>query len=260
MDHKKKYEDLIALYSLGLLEGDELKELEAYLETGDEECLKLLENCDTVFSNLPYALEDHPLPPELEDKIMDKLDGLDQTSSPEKKTFLSDFWKGISPAWLSIGSGLATAAIIFLLYTTLTLQQRLSVQESNMESLIASLEKEEEVMDYIKNPRVSVINLEGTMSELGSSGRIFWDTNTSRAILMVSNIPELVPGQTYQFWVMEDGDPHDMGTFTVNEKGESMMEIDCMPEDYQKLGFAVTLEPEGGMPKPTGAKYLVGSL
>ena len=129
-----------------------------------------------------------------------------------------------------------------------------------MSTLLASLEKEEEVMEYVKNPRVSVISLEGTMAELGSTGRVFWDTGTSHAILMVSNVPELVPGQTYQFWVVEDGVPHDMGTFAVNENGDSMLEVDCMPEEKGKIEFAVTLEPEGGMPEPTGATYLVGSL
>ena len=260
MDHKKKYEDQIALYALGLLEGEELKELEAYLETGDEKSLALLEDCETVFTNLPYALKDEPLSPELEEKIMDKLDALDQAQTKEQKSFLSDFWNGISPVWLNIGSGVAAAAIIFLLCTTYALQQRLSVQEDNMNLLISSLEKEEKVMEFVKNPKVSVINLESSMPGIACSGKIFWNQGDSNAILMVSNIPELVTGQTYQFWAIEEGVPHSMGTFTVNESGDSMMEIDYMPKDKGKVEFAVTLEPEGGMPEPTGAKYLFGSL
>ena len=260
MDHKKKYEDQIALYALGLLTGDELKELEAYLETGDEECLSLLEDCETVFTNLPYALEDSPLPPGLEDKIMDSLDSAGEPQAKESKPFLQDFWKGLSPTWLNLGSAVAAAAIIFLFINTITLQNRLTLQEENMNDLVATLEKEEEMMDYVTNPEVSVVNLAGTMSDLGSSGRLFWDTDTSTAMLLVSNIPELVPGQTYQFWVLEDGDPHSMGTFTVNQNGEHMMEINGMPEEKGRIEFAVTLEPEGGMPEPTGATYLVGSL
>ena len=260
MDQKKKYEDQIALYALGLLEGDELKELEAYLETGDNESLSLLEDCEIVFTNLPYALKDQPLSPELEQRIMDKLDDHAESHGPEKKSFLSDFWKGLSPVWLNIGSGVAAAAIIFLLYTTISLQNRLSVQEENMDVLISSLEKEEQVMEFVKNPNVSVVNLESSMPGIACSGRIFWNQGDSNAILMVSNIPELVPGQTYQFWAIEEGVPHSMGTFAVNESGDSMMEIDYMPKDKGKIEFAVTLEPEGGMPEPTGAKYLFGSL
>ncbi len=259
-NHKTEYEDQIALFALGLLTGYELRKIEEHLATGCEICTALLEDSETVFTNLPYVLKDSPLSPELEDRILDKLDDIEERHGTEGKSFLHDFWKGLSPVWLNIGSAVAVAAIIFLFISTLTLQQRLSTQEKNMESLISSLEKEEQIMDYVKNPAVSVINLAGTMSELESTGRIFWDTGTSNAILMVSNVPELVPGQTYQFWVVEDGEPHSMGTFTVNQNGEHMMEINCMPEEKGRIEFAVTLEPEGGMPEPTGATYLVGSL
>ena len=257
MDHKTEYEDQIALFALGLLTGYELRKIEEHLETGCEICTALLADSETVFTNLPYALDDAPLPPELEEQILSKID--DAQAAPATP-FLEAFWKSVSPTWLNLGSALAAAAIIFLLITTLTLHNRLSVQEDTMKTLVAALEKDEEMMDYVKNPAVSVINLSGTMSELGSSGRLLWDTDTNNALLLVSNIPTLVPGKAYQFWVMEDGEPHSMGTFTVNENGEHIMEIKCMPEDKGRIEFAVTLEPEGGMPEPTGAKYLVGSL
>lgn len=260
MDHKTEYEDQIALFALGLLTGYELRKIEEHLGTGCEICSALLEDSETVFTNLPYVLKDSPLSPELEERILDKLDSLEERHSPQGKSLLHDFWKGLSPTWLNLGSALAAAAIIFLFISTLTLQQRLSVQEENMDVLLATLEKDEEMMDYVKNPAVSVINLAGTMSDLGSSGRLLWDTGTKDALLLVSNIPELVPGKTYQFWVQEDGEYHSMGTFTVNQKGENMMEINCMPEEKGRIEFAVTLEPEGGMPEPTGATYLVGSL
>lgn len=260
MDHKTEYEDQIAPFALGLLTGYELRKIEEHLGTGCKICNELLEDSETVFTNLPYVLKDSPISPDLEDRILEKLDSIEERHTANGKSFLHDFWKGLSPVWLNLGSAVAAAAIIFLFVYTLTLQQRLALQEENMKVLVSSLEKEEQVMDYVKNPEVSVINLEGTMSELGSSGRILWDTSTGNAILMVSNVPELVPGQTYQFWVVEDGVPHSMGTFTVNEKGENMMKIDCMPEEKGRIEFAVTLEPEGGMPEPTGATYLVGSL
>ncbi len=259
-NHKTEYEDQIALFALGLLTGYELRKIEEHLGTGCQICTALLEDSETVFTNLPYVLKDNPISPDLEDRILDKLDDIEERHRTQGKSFLQDFWKGLSPVWLNIGSAVAAAAIIFLFISTLTLQQRLDTQEKNMEALHAALEKDEEMMDYVKNPAVSVINLAGTMSDLESSGRLLWDTDTSNAILLVSNVPELVPGQTYQFWVVENGKAHSMGTFTVNQNGEHMMEINCMPEEKGKIEFAVTLEPEGGMPEPTGATYLVGSL
>ena len=260
MDHKTEYEDQIALFALGLLTGYELRKIEEHLATGCKICNELLEDSETVFTNLPYVLKDSPISPDLEDRILDKLDSFEEKHDSQGKSFLHDFWKGLSPLWLNIGSAIAAAAIIFLFISTLTLQQRLSVQEKNMDALLASLEKDEEMMDFVKNPSVSVVNLSGTMSELECSGKLFWNTATNDALLMVSKIPALVPGQTYQFWVLENGDPHSMGMFTVNKKGENMIEIKNMPKDKGRIEFAVTLEPEGGMPEPTGATYLVGSL
>jgi len=260
MDHKTEYEDQIALFALSLLTGYELRKIEEHLGTGCEVCNALLQDSGTVFANLPYVLKDSPLSPELEGRILEKLDSFEGRDNTQDKSFLHGFWKRVSPMWLNLGSAVAAAAIIFLFISTLTLQNRLSLQEKNMEVLLATLEKDEEMMDYVKNPDVSVINLAGTMSELGSSGRLFWDTDTNDALLLVSNVPELVPGKTYQFWVQEDGEYHSMGTFTVNQNGENMMEINCMPEEKGRIEFAVTLEPEGGMPEPTGATYLVGSL
>jgi|GEM_PF-711416 len=260
MDHKTEYEDQIALFALGLLTGYELRKIEEHLKTECEICNDLLENCETVFTNLPYVLKNSPLSPELEERILDKLDSFEDSHNSQGKPFLQDFWKGLSPTWLNVGSAVAAAAIIFLFISTLTLQERLSLQEENMGVLLTTLEKDEEMIDYVKNPAVSVISLAGTMSESGSSGRLLWDTKTNDAILLVSNVPELVPGQTYQFWVVEDGEPHSMGTFMVNQNGEHMMKINCMPEEKGEIEFAVTLEPEGGMPEPTGATYLIGSL
>ena len=257
MDHKTEYEDQIALYALGLLSGYELRKIEEHLETKCEICLALLEDSELVFTNLPYALDDKPLSPDLEKQILDKIE---ESGAAGRKPFLSDFWHGIRPLWLNLGSALVAALIVFLFISTLTLQNRVSEQEESMRVLQAKLKEDEEMVHYVMNPAVNVVNLVGSMSESEATGKLLWDKDTNDALLVVSNVPALVPGKTYQFWVVEDGEPHSMGTFTVNQEGENMMEIKCMPKDKGRIEFAVTLEPEGGMPEPTGAKYLVGSL
>jgi len=257
MDHKTEFEDRIALFALGLLTGYELRKIEEHLKTGCESCNALLEDSELVFTNLPYALPDSPLSPDVERRILDKIE---ETETAGRKPFLYDFWSGISPRWLNLGSALAASLLVFLLALNLTLQNRMSLQEENIRVLQAKLGKDDEMMHYVKNPAVNVVNLVGSMSESEASGKLLWDKDTNEALLLVSNVPALVPGKTYQFWVVEDGEPHSMGTFTVNREGENMIEIKCMPKDRGRIEFAVTLEPEGGMPHPTGATYLVGSL
>ena len=257
MDHKTEFEDRIALFALGLLAGYELRKIEEHLDTGCEVCNALLEDSELVFTNLPYALPDSPLSPDLEKRILDKIE---ETETTGRKPLLSDFWNGVSPLWLNLGSALAVALIVFLITANLTLLNRMVLREDNIRALRAKLGEDEEMMHYVRNPAVDVVNLAGSMPESEASGKLLWDKDTNDALLLVSNVPALVPGKTYQFWVVEDGEPHSMGTFTVNRKGENMMEIKCMPKDSGRVEFAVTLEPEGGMPHPTGATYLAGSL
>ena len=112
------------------------------------------------------------------------------------------------------------------------------------------------------NPNVDTIKLESGMPQYASSaGKLLWEVGSKDALLTVSDIPPLEEGQIYQFWLVEEGGkPHSMGTFVVGEDGKKMIEVHCMPEHGGKMDFYITLEPEGGMPEPTGDTYLAGSL
>jgi len=250
---KEKYEDQITLFALGALKGYELRQLEEHLSTGCEICAKVLRENELVLSSLAYSLDDSPLSPEVENKIFERIE--DQ----EKATTFS-FWKNIQPIWLNLGSAVAVGLLIILFVNNMSLRNELSTQEQNLKNLQANLGKESEVMNFVMNPDVETVKLAGTMSELSSSGKLLWDKESTDAILLVSNIPTLEEGMTYQVWCLEDGKPVSLGTFKVNKNGEKMMEIKSMPKPSKEMEVLITLEPEGGMPHPTGATYLVGSL
>ena len=116
------------------------------------------------------------------------------------------------------------------------------------------------MMNYILDPNMETIKLAGAMANVNASGKLMWDKDTQGALLLVSEIPALEQGMEYQVWCLEDNKPVSLGTFTLNDKGQSMMEIDSMPRPSKDMQVLVTLEPEGGMPHPTGATYLVGAL
>jgi anti-sigma-K factor RskA len=252
-----KYEDQITLFALGVLKGYELRELEEHLSTGCEICEKVLRENEIVLSSLAYSLEDSPLSPEVENKIFERIE--DQDKAPTKSSTFS-FWKNIRPIWLNLGSAVAIGLLIILFVSNMSLRNELSIQEQNLKNLQANLGKESEVMNFVMNPNVETVKLAGTMSELKSSGKLLWDKESTDAILLVSNIPTLEEGMTYQVWCLENGTPVSLGTFKVNKNGEKMMEIKSMPKPSKEMEVLITLEPEGGMPHPTGATYLVGSL
>ena len=223
MEHEKgKYEDQITLFALGVLKGYELRQLEEHLGAGCEICEKVLRENELVLSSLAYSLDDSPLSPQVENKIFDRIEA--QETAPAKSSPFS-FWRNIQPIWLNLGSAIAVVLLIILFMNNMSLRNELSIQK-----------------------------------QLDCSGKLLWETGSNDAILMVSNIPTIEEGKTYQFWVVENGEPHSMGTFLVGKDGHKMIEINCMPDHGGEMEFYVTLEPEGGMPHPTGATYLVGSL
>jgi len=257
MSHKQEYEDNITLYSLGLLSGAELEELKRHIESGCATCEKLLEESNIVFSALPYGLEDVPVPDSLEDSIFDKIELREEVPQTSPK---AGFWQSVRPFWLNLGTAASFALIVFLIISNLMLMNKLSSQRADMDELIAKSGKESHVMHFMMAPKLDSVELASQMSGMDATGKLLMNPETHQALLLVSNAPTLEKGKTYQLWIVDEGKPVSMGTFDVDSKGNTMMEIKSMPEPTKNSQFAITLEPEGGMPHPTGAMYLAGSL
>lgn len=257
MSHKKEYEDQIALFALGLLSGYELREIEAHLEEGCEICEGLLKDNDIVFNSLSYSLEDSPVPDEIKKKIFEKLEAGERLRDD---VATAGFWHNIRPIWLNLGTVLSAALIIFLVISNVSLRNKLSSQQEALNELLAKSGKETEMMQFFTNPKVDIVKLASIMTDTEASGKLMMNPDTHQALLLVSDIPPLTEGKTYQLWIIDNGNPVSMGTFEVDRDGNHMMEIKSMPEPTERSRFAVTLEPEGGMPHPTGDIYLLGSL
>ena len=257
MTHRAEYEDQIALYSLGLLEGQELRELEEHLTEGCEICAAILRDSDAVFTSLPFCLDDEPLSKDVGKKIFDRLP---DRKPLEEKPSIFGFWKNISPVWLSLGTAVSLALIIFLVASNVSLRNELRFREKNLTELQAKMIKDKEIMEFVLRPDVNEVDLGSKMPDMNASGKLLWDKETDKGMFLVSSIPIPKQGKTYQLWAIEDGKPVSMGVFDVDKEGNSMMEIELMPGPAQSMQFAVTLEPAGGMPQPTGDMYLYGSL
>ena len=73
------------------------------------------------------------------------------------------------------------------------------------------------------------------------------------------SLPPPPPGKTYQVWVVTtDPAPVSAGLIEPDPQGRVDVVFATPPDIAQPKAVAVTLEPAGGMPAPTGAKYLVG--
>jgi len=116
-------------------------------------------------------------------------------------------------------------------------------------------------LSVIAAPDVAHIDLKGQAVAPQATARALW--SRSRGLLLAaSNLPALPPGRTYQLWVLSGKIPpiSDGWIFKTDASG-SVTAMFATPATLPApTAMAVSIEPEGGVPLPTGALYLVGSL
>jgi anti-sigma-K factor RskA len=109
-------------------------------------------------------------------------------------------------------------------------------------------------------PDVARIDLAGEPAAPAASARAFW--SRSRGMVFTgANLPQLPAGRTYQVWVLTDAQaPISAGLLRPDAQGSVNATFGTPPDIPQPVAVAVTIEPEGGVPAPTGALYLRGTV
>ena len=100
-------------------------------------------------------------------------------------------------------------------------------------------------------------DLTGQTGAPQATARVFW-SRAQGLVLTASRLPELPQGRTYQLWVLTAGAPVSAGLFTPDAAGGASAVFDTPVSLPTPTGLAVSIEPEGGVPAPTGAIVLVG--
>lgn len=109
-------------------------------------------------------------------------------------------------------------------------------------------------MSIIKSPSYLAVTMKGQPVSPNAIAVVYWDKATGKVYINANNLPAPEQGKQYQLWALKDGKPIDGGVFDL--KGEFMEMKNISDAD----AFAVTLEPQGGVPSPTGAIYVVGNV
>jgi hypothetical protein len=101
------------------------------------------------------------------------------------------------------------------------------------------------------------VDLQGAPAAPQASGRLLW-SRESGMVFAADNLPPLPAGRIYQVWLVAGGPAVSAGLVAPDETGRGVG-IFRTPIDVTGLvTVSVTIEPEGGVPAPTGAFYLTG--
>jgi anti-sigma-K factor RskA len=140
--------------------------------------------------------------------------------------------------------------------------QRLSTELGNANRQIVDLMNERQRTQML----VDVLSAGDTVSvKLASTPEMAkaWGTvqyNAGKGMVLYSAVlPPLPEGKTYQMWLVpKSGAPISAGVFSPAHGARQLWTAE-VPLNTEVKAFAVTIEPAGGVPQPTGPKVLLGA-
>jgi anti-sigma-K factor RskA len=71
-------------------------------------------------------------------------------------------------------------------------------------------------------------------------------------VLVISGLPRLEPGKTYQVWLIDGGAPVSAGLLSVDENGQGVFIVNSDESIGSFNSLGISVEPEGGSQQPTG--------
>jgi len=177
------------------------------------------------------------------------------------------------PAGLGGWQFLAAASLVgclatgSLLYKTLrerdSLRTAVTARSADEGAKIVSLQgdvaKKDSMIASLTGPNMRVVDLV-TLASQDPVARMFWDRKTQQWTMYAYNLRQPKPGKTFQVWLIAAGVPAPIsaGTFHPDAKGAAVMHASYPMDRGALQKVAISEEPDGGMPSPTGPIILAG--
>lgn len=235
MNDQEKWLELADLYSVGALEGRELAEFEARLKSGCQVCAgRLKENQEALKNALPKNLAAPDAA--LKARVMEAIgeDELVLSGAP-----------GVMPVWLAAFFwGILSVGIIA--GWNFTGAKRHAMEFKRLESVMMASDTE------VKSAELKPMDQPGPVS-----AKMMWNSK-GECLFLTMGLPKITKEKAYELWGIAGGKPVAVGTFTVDEHGCGVFAAKNLNGKFEK--FAVTLEPAGGLPAPSGPMVLAGAV
>lgn len=139
------------------------------------------------------------------------------------------------------------------------LRTQLSQAEKEVTTMRKVLSQRDEMLTFLRSAHVKVVSLAGLEGAKSAGAFLLYDQDSKKAFFYAFNMPPLPAGKTYQLWAIVDK-PLSAGVFDTDAGNKGRLIVRSLPELSHANKFAVSMEPEGGRPQPTGTIYLAGQL
>ena len=252
MSHEQ-LEELAVAHALDALDAGDRDALAQHLASCVP-CRQLVADARLVAEAMPHTLTSVEPPAALRERIM-------MAVRPSKTAF---------PAgWLAVAAALMAAIAGTAAWTqyrqAATAQVAAAQSQSQVESLQAQLsalqsqaDTARQAIDILAADDVARIELKGQPASPAATGRAYW-SGTRGLLFSAVNLPSLPAGRVYQLWYVTAAAPVSAALVTPDAAGRFTL-ITGAPAGVTPTAFAMTIEPAGGLPAPSGAFYLLGSF
>ena len=253
------------VYALGALDGEEKQTFEAHLRV-----------CSACRENLAAARERALLlglaagavapPASVKSALMARVRAERPEGAKPMKTTVTPPRRKVSLSW-RFALGFAAAAIV-LGFATWFLWQRQSRQGQDIAQLQTRLQNAEaqtardastirSINEVVGAPDTLHVTLAQQTGGPPGQGQVLY--NARLGVLVYSGQIAPAPDtKSYQLWLVpSSGAPLNAGLVAANQQSSAV--VAHLPQGVSAKAFAVTLEPQGGQPQPTGPKVLVGA-
>jgi anti-sigma-K factor RskA len=275
-----KVKQIAPLYVVGALDEKTAHDLEESLHNATPQQLRIIARWRDMATLLPQALPLQSPPDYVRERLLNRIAeetqqtpieiAVEESTSEEMAEraeekvlpFVQPPRAESRPArWLLIA---ATALLAFTAGYLFKQNSDLARERDNVARERDDLSKEMAMwrrqVDDIVSPRTRIIAMAGDETPQANA-KVVWDTNARQWAIYIFDLPAPPSDKDYQLWYVTQNAKISAAVFRTNEQGRSVLKLTLPPEALVGLAAtAVTLEPRGGSPQPTGKFYLKATI
>jgi anti-sigma-K factor RskA len=261
--HPTREEDF-DLLALGALEGDERREIESHV-AACESCARKLADARNRIALLGLASPFVNPSSDVKARLMQQIRA-EATGTPQVPPRLKDEPSDGRYSWARWWNAILIPVAAVLVFVTVYLwrqnqifDQQLAILRATVQEQQDQLDEDLKVADLIAAPDTIVVPLVPQSGMPQGSARVVY--NAHSGILVYDGQLDKAPAdKSYVLWLVPaTGNPLSAGVFNPST-GKTSHWVIKLPAGTVPKAFAVTLEPSGGAPQPTGPKVLVGPV
>ena len=277
--HNEQFEELCAGYVLHSLDAEERDQFEQMLGDATDEQQRLYQELWSAANQLAFTVQENEPSSALKKRIMDTVRAESEgqkapvTSIEEEDSSTIDKTEDESSFnWPALAAAASFALLIVslsLLFYSFNLSSEITDQKTviadqktTITELETELQQKEEMLAILGSRDVDMVVMAGLEVNPNGYGKVLWDSERQQALLQVSNLPAVPQDKDYQLWIIKNNKPVSAGVFAVHDTSNNFFKIEEMAkaDEQSANAFAITMEPKGGVPQPTGDMYLLGDM